>query len=59
VRNAFFYYRGSEPDYHIRFNEQLARNDDGTASYDSLLLKDQIISFGENSLGYTVEQKFL
>lgn len=52
------YHRGSEPDYHIRFNEQLARNDDGTASYDSLLVEGPNYFFGEKfPSGYTVEAK--
>lgn len=54
------YQRGNNPDYHLRFNEQLARNDDGTASYDSLLVEGENYYFGEKfPSGYVVEARIL
>jgi hypothetical protein len=54
------YQRGSKPDYHIRFNELLARNDHSSSEYDSLLVEGENYFFGEKLFpvpGYVVEAK--
>jgi hypothetical protein len=52
------YQRGSEPDYQIRFNEGVARNDDYTCEYDSLLVEGENYYFGELApIGYVVEAR--
>ncbi len=54
------YQRGSKPDYHIRFNELLARNDHSSSEYDSLLVEGENYFFGEKLFpvpGYVVEAR--
>lgn len=52
------YQRGSQPDYQIRFNEGVARNDDYTNEYDSLLVEGPNYFYGELfPTGYVVEAK--
>lgn len=52
------YQRGSQPDYQIRFNEGVARNDDYTCEYDSLLVEGENYYFGELfPIGYVIEAR--
>ena len=54
------YQRGSKPDYHVRFNELLARNDHSSCEYDSLLVEGENYFFGEKLFpvpGYVVEAR--
>jgi hypothetical protein len=52
------YQRGSQPDYQIRFNEGVARNDDYTNEYDSLLVEGPNYYYGELfPTGYVVEAR--
>jgi len=52
------YQRGAEPDYHLRFNEGVARNDHSSSQCDSLLLEGADYYFGELfPTGYVVEAR--
>jgi len=52
------YQRGVEPDYHLRFNEAVVRNDHSSSQCDSLLLEGADYYFGELfPTGYVVEAR--
>ncbi len=54
------YQRGSKPDYHLRFNELLARNDHSSSEYDSLLVEGENYYFNEKTFpipGYVIEAR--